>query len=166
MHALLRALVDGSLTGTQLPSQKLNASRRGSGGTFDTTLLAAFATNLRTPLMGSDQPSDLDILVPTDVDGDLIDWDGNDGHLNGVLHEVGKYYQRKTLFKPLFENRAVVVKGGKLAVDSVQAYKFIAGLVELLLVRGRIHMDPDAALSQGHVARLARLAAQLASIHK
>ena len=78
--------------------------------------------------MGSDQPLDPDILVPTDVDGDLIDWDGNDGHLNGVLHEVGKYYQRKTLFKPLFENRAVVVKGGKLAVDSVQAYKFIAGL--------------------------------------
>ena len=100
-------------TETQLPSPKLNASRRGSGGTFDATPLAAFATNLRTPLMGSDQPLDSDILVPADVDGDLIEWDGNDGHLNGILHEVGKYFQRKTLFKPLFENRAVVVKGGK-----------------------------------------------------
>ena len=78
--------------------------------------------------MGSDPPLDSDILVPADVDGDLIEWDGNDGHLNGILHEVGKYYERKTLFKPLFENRAVVVKGGKLAVDSIQAYKFIAGL--------------------------------------
>ena len=60
--------------------------------------------------MGSDPPLDSDILVPADVDGDLIEWDGNDGHLNGILHEVGKYYERKTLFKPLFENRAVVVK--------------------------------------------------------
>ena len=50
--------------------------------------------------MGSDQPLDSDILVPADVDGDLIEWDGNDGHLNGILHEVGKYYERKTLFKP------------------------------------------------------------------
>ena len=53
------------------------------------------------------------VFILTYVDGDLIEWDGNDGHLNGILHEVGKYFQRKTLFKPLFENRAVVVKGGK-----------------------------------------------------
>ena len=30
------------------------------------------------------------VFILTYVDGDLIEWDGNDGHLNGILHEVGK----------------------------------------------------------------------------
>jgi hypothetical protein len=67
------------------------------------------------------------ILVPTDTDKEPIIWTGNDAHIEGTLLDVGRYYERVGLFQPLFENRAVLLSNGKLAVETVQAVPFVNG---------------------------------------
>ena len=46
------------------------------------------------------------VMVPVYTDKELIIWDGNDAHIPGVLHDVGKYYKRVGLFQPFFPRHA------------------------------------------------------------
>ena len=71
-----------------------------------------------------------DILVPKYTNGDVIKWEGNNAHIEGVLYEVKQYCLRKKLFQPLLEHNAVLLSNGKLAVDSIQAYNFISGVAQ------------------------------------
>ena len=63
------------------------------------------------------QHTHTDILIPVLADGTPIIWDGNDAHIEGTLHDVGKYYLRVGLFQPLFRHRAVALSKGRLAMD-------------------------------------------------
>ena len=81
------------------------------------------------------QPADKH--VPVYSDGTPIKWPAgsNPAHLPGILHEIGRFYQRTGQFIALFESNAAMV-GHKLAVDSVQAIKFITGMVSDPVARG------------------------------
>ena len=63
-----------------------------------------------------------DKLVPTDTSKEPILWSGNDAHLSGTLHEVGRYFTRTGLFKQLLKHRAAPaptsVRGGASAGDA------------------------------------------------
>ena len=74
------------------------------------------------------QHTPTDILIPVLADGTPIIWDGNDAHIEGTVHDVGKYYLRVGLFQPLFKHRAVALSNGKLAVDNPNAVYFLTGV--------------------------------------
>ena len=58
----------------------------------------------------ADGPADK--LQPTYSDNKPIKWvkGSNPAHLPGILYELERFYIRKGLFQPLFENNAVVCK--------------------------------------------------------
>ena len=64
-------------------------------------------------------------FIPSYTDGSVIIWDGNPAHLEGLLYEVGKFFRRSGYFQYLFEHRAAIVSGGKLAVDTANAVYFV-----------------------------------------
>ena len=78
-----------------------------------------------------------DKSIPVYSDGTPIKWPAgsNPAHLPGILHELKRCFERNGQFIALFENNAVPV-GHKLAVDSVQAIKFITGMVSDPVARG------------------------------
>ena len=65
-------------------------------------------------LSTADQPIITDKLVPIDLDKNPITYSGNPAELEGILFEVGRFYLRSGLFKPLFEHGAVLLSNGKL----------------------------------------------------
>ena len=78
-----------------------------------------------------------DILVPTFTDKTPIIWDGNNAHIAGMLHEVGKYYKRTGLFQLLLKHRAVALRNGRIAVDSYNTVWFTSGKVTDKLASGK-----------------------------
>ena len=68
-----------------------------------------------------------DILVPTDLDGDPLIWDGNNAKILGLLDACDKHYIRKGQFQPYFQHRAVLLSNGKIAVPSKATILFIMG---------------------------------------
>ena len=64
-------------------------------------------------------------FIPSYTDGSVIIWNGNPAHLEGLLYEVGKFFRRSGYFQYLFEHRAAIVSGGKLAVDTANAVYFV-----------------------------------------
>ena len=58
----------------------------------------------------------IDKLVPVTSDGNPIIWmDDNDAHIEGLLHEVGKFYRRTGRFQYFFKHHAAALPNGKLA---------------------------------------------------
>ena len=82
-------------------------------------------------------PSVTDKSIPTYPDHSAIKWPAgsNPAHLPGILFELKRCFERNGQFIALFENNAVAV-GHKLAVDSVNAVKFITGMVADPVARG------------------------------
>jgi hypothetical protein len=74
----------------------------------------------------------IDKLVPVTSDGNPIIWtdDKYDAHIEGLLHEVGKFYKRTGRFQTFFKQRATVLSNGKLAVDSLECVSFIANKIK------------------------------------
>ena len=70
-----------------------------------------------------------DLLQPKHADGTVILWGGNPAHAEGVLFEVGKYYERVGLFQELIKNRSVLLSNGKTAVEHLQAISFVSGII-------------------------------------
>ena len=64
-----------------------------------------------------DSTHPVDILVPTDSEGNLLSWDGNNAKVLGLLDETNKHYVRNGLFSELIANRAVVLNNGKTALS-------------------------------------------------
>ena len=64
----------------------------------------------------------IDKLVPVTSDGIPIIWtDDNDAHIEGLLHEVGKFYRRTGRFQYFFKHHAAALPNGKLAVEDLQS---------------------------------------------
>ena len=68
--------------------------------------------------MTSESTVNLDILQPTDLDGELLQWDGNNAKIIGLLDACGKHYTRKGIFQTFFQHRAVLLSNGKIAIPS------------------------------------------------
>ena len=79
-----------------------------------------------TTLASDHELQPTDILVPLDIDKDRLHWDGNPAHIKGILHAIGQYWERMGLFQPFIKDRAVLLSNGKMAVDSIQAVKFVS----------------------------------------
>ena len=68
-----------------------------------------------------------DILVPTDLSGDPIKYDGNVATLAGILYEVGQYCKRNGLFQLLLQHHAADVGRGVIAVKDFSTIPFVLG---------------------------------------
>ena len=77
----------------------------------------------------SEQPSVISVKhIPTDIDGNKIEWDDNPAYLAGALYECSLFYERTGLFEALIKDGAVALSNGKLAVDSASAVSFVSGI--------------------------------------
>lgn len=72
----------------------------------------------------------LNKFCPTDIDNQPIKWDSNPATVDGVLHEVGLFFQRNGLFEPLLEQGVVSLPNGKIAVDSPDSIPFFTGHIK------------------------------------
>ena len=70
-----------------------------------------------------------DYPIPKDRYGELITWDGNPASLAGIMFEINKWVNRTGNYKVLFENRAVPLSNGALAIDQPNSIKFIEKLL-------------------------------------
>ena len=70
-----------------------------------------------------------DISVPTYTNKEPILFSGNDAEIASTMHEIKQYLIRtnKHQPQPLLSDRAVLVSGGKTAVESVHAIPFLLG---------------------------------------
>ena len=66
-----------------------------------------------------------DPLVPTDLKGNIIKNHGNPATIPATLKKVYAFFTRTSQFIEIYENRATLVRGQFLAVDSVQAAVFL-----------------------------------------
>ena len=69
------------------------------------------------------------IYIPVSTDKQLLLWDDNDATILGLLFEVGKHYKKTGLFQPLFNNRAVALSNGRLAVEDPNTAYYITGAI-------------------------------------
>ena len=92
--------------------------------------------------MDSDTNVTTDHSVPTTAEGDPISWDGNKAHIEGILADIDEWGTRTGQFVALVENRAVVLKNGSLAVESLQTVQFVNGAVPDLRGAPFKHSDP------------------------
>ena len=83
---------------------------------------------MTTKLSTAQDESNLDPTIPVDIDNNPIKFSGNPAHILGVLAEVKEWATRTGRYKALIENGAVLLSGGALAVDSVQAVQFVTGV--------------------------------------
>ena len=67
-----------------------------------------------------------DILVPTDIDGNIITDKRRKGYLGGALHEALDFFRRNGHFKDLVEH-GVVSSGKYIIVDSDKAIPLVIG---------------------------------------
>ena len=67
----------------------------------------------------SDNTVNIDTLVPHTSDMEPIVWDGNAARIDGLLDELGDYYETNGLFQPYIKGRYKVLSNGKLAVDAI-----------------------------------------------
>ena len=63
----------------------------------------------------SSESTTLDIIIPTDSEGNPLSWDGNPAKILGLINEANLHYERNGLFAELIANRAVVLNNGKTA---------------------------------------------------
>ena len=68
----------------------------------------------QTPTNASDNT---DYPIPKDRYGDPITYDGNPACLAGVMHDINKWIERTGNYKLLFEQYAVPLSNGALAID-------------------------------------------------
>jgi hypothetical protein len=73
--------------------------------------------------------ADLNYLVPVTIDKEPIIFEDNDATIEGILYEVGRFYNRTGLFQMLFKHRAVPLSNGKLAVESVNTVWYTSGKI-------------------------------------
>ena len=83
--------------------------------------------------------------TPVTIDGTVIQWDGNPGRLDGVLHELSQYYARTGAHAALLENGAIALSNGKLAVESVSVvpFKVHSGHTDRRPEPSLLNMAPD-----------------------
>ena len=77
--------------------------------------------------ISSESTDTLDILQPTDLDAEILRWDGNNAKILGLLDATGKHYTRKGLFQPFFQHRAVLLSNGKISIPSKLTIPFLMG---------------------------------------
>ena len=65
--------------------------------------------------------------IPVHFDKTAIVWSGNPAEVDGVLYETARYYKRTGKFQPLIENNAVLLRNGRMAVDSLNSVLFVSG---------------------------------------
>ena len=66
-------------------------------------------------------------LVPTDIDSNPIEWEGNPAQIDGIMYEVELWQQRTGHFETLLKDGGVLLPNGKLALDSLSAVSFASG---------------------------------------
>ena len=76
----------------------------------------------QTPTNASDNT---DYPIPKDRYGDPITYDGNPACLAGVMHDINKWIERTGNYKLLFEQYAVPLSNGALAIDQPDNIMFI-----------------------------------------
>ena len=76
----------------------------------------------QSPINASDNT---DYPVAKDRYGDQITYDGNPACLPGIMHDVNKWIERTGHFKLLFEQYAVPLSNGALAIDQPDNIQFI-----------------------------------------
>ena len=70
-----------------------------------------------------------DILVPVDISGEPIKYNGNIATLAGIVYEVGQYAKRTGVLQLFLEHRAVDVGKGIIAVEDYSVIPFIQGTI-------------------------------------
>ena len=76
----------------------------------------------QTPTNASDNT---DYPIPKDRYGDPITYDSNPACLAGVMHDINKWIERTGNYKLLFEQYAVPLSNGALAIDQPDNIMFI-----------------------------------------
>ena len=76
----------------------------------------------QTPTIASDNT---DYPIPKDRYGDPITYDSNPACLAGVMHDINKWIERTGNYKLLFEQYAVPLSNGALAIDQPDNIMFI-----------------------------------------
>ena len=76
----------------------------------------------QSPISASDNT---DYPVAKDRYGDQITYDGNPACLAGIMHDINKWIERTGNFKLLFEQYAVPLSNGALAIDQPDNIQFI-----------------------------------------
>ena len=68
--------------------------------------------------------------IPTDTDNNPVSFHDNPAHIEGALEEFRLWCDRTGHFLPFYENRAVSLPNGKIAVESLQCVPFILEQVD------------------------------------
>ena len=82
-----------------------------------------------TPTIASDNT---DYPIPKDRYGDPITYDSNPACLAGVMHDINKWIERTGNYKLLFEQYAVPLSNGALAIDQPDNIMFTSNSVCLM----------------------------------
>ena len=62
---------------------------------------------------------------PVTLDGTDIRWDGNLATIEGLVYEIGNYCKFRGMYQSLIEQRAVLLKDGRMAVDNILSAQFV-----------------------------------------
>ena len=46
--------------------------------------------------------TDIHSSIPTDLQGEVLEWDGNDAKIMGLLYEVGRFLKRRATLQSYF----------------------------------------------------------------
>ena len=100
--------------------------------------------------MSSDDENDKDstvnkYLIPITSDKTKIKYKDNAAALAGMLYETTLFWEREGLFQEFLISGAVPMKGGRLAVDNVNALLFLDGTLDDTAVRSNRKPCPDTA---------------------
>ena len=66
-------------------------------------------------------------ILPVDAKKNILRHDGNAATISGYLYQFHLWCKRTGYYMHLFKSHAAPMSGGKMALDSVQAVKFITG---------------------------------------
>ena len=64
---------------------------------------------------------------PTDQDGHPLTWDGNDGRILGLVHELGLHTVRKAILQTFIKKRVRVLSNGLVVAEAVSVVPFVMG---------------------------------------
>tara|TARA_B110001469_G_scaffold109669_1_gene110960 strand:- start:77 stop:406 length:330 start_codon:yes stop_codon:yes gene_type:complete len=78
------------------------------------------------PSSTTDKPTNTaDCPIFKDRYGEPISYDGNPAGISGVMHEIYQYIKRTGTYQLLFEQRAVPLSNGGMAIDQADNINFI-----------------------------------------
>ena len=66
---------------------------------------------------------------PTDQDGHPLSWDGNDGRILGLVHELGLHTVRHAILQTFIKKRARVLSNGLMVAESIPVVPLVMGTV-------------------------------------